>query len=369
MSCLKDTARSFAKMISISIFVIGPTHLEVSDLAEDFHISEATLDWLLQPENPSVRLNTLRFLLDRSKHDSDVLQAAGTINASLPVKTILELQEPDGHWAPEKSFYTGKYKSTVWTLLVLAELGADARDERIQAACEFILENAQHHTSGGFSQQGGRNGGQASDVIPCLTGNMLWVLVRFGFLDDPRVQSAIDWIIRYQRFDDGEGKAPSGWPYDNWEICWGRHTCHMGVVKTLKALAEIPEEKRSKTIRQTIERAAEFMLIHHVFKRSHNLARVSKPGWEKFGFPLMYQTDVLEILNLLLDLGYRDPRMAEAVELVRAKQYEDGRWKLENCYSTLVPIETKGKASKWITMNALRSLRRGYAISEPAESV
>jgi hypothetical protein len=346
----------------------NPIQLEVLVLAEGFDLSDATLEWLLEPDNPSVRLNTLRCLLDRPQQDRDVVRSAAAINVSPPVKTILELQEPGGHWAPQKSFYTGKYKSTVWTLLVLAELGADARDERIQAACEFILENAQHCASGGFSQQGGLNGGQAIDVIPCLTGNMLWVLVRFGYLDDPRVQSAIDWIVRYQRFDDGEAEAPSGWPYDNWEICWGRHTCHMGVVKTLKAFSEIPPKKRSKAIRQTMERAAEFMLIHHIFKRSHNLSRVSKPAWKKFGFPLMYQTDVLEILNLLLDLGYRDPRMAEAVELVREKQCEDGRWKLENCYSTLLPIEQKGEASKWVTMNALRSLRRGHAISEFAGS-
>ncbi len=350
----------------ISKLVKSPTQLEVAILAEEFSLSETTLEWLLEPENPSVRMNTLRFLLDQPEHDQDVRQAAEAINTSLPVKTILEHQESGGHWAPEKSFYTGKYKSTVWTLLVLAELDADAHDERIQSGCQFILENAQHRESGAFSQRGGRNGGQASGVIPCLTGNMLWVLVRFGFLDDPRVQSAIDWIVQYQRFDDGDGKAPSGWPYDNWEICWGRHTCHMGVVKTLKALAAIPEEKRSKDVRQTIGQAAEFILMHHVFKRSHNLARVSKPGWKKFGFPLMYQTDVLEILNLLLDLGYRDARMEEAVELVQTKQCKDGRWKLENCYNTLVPIETKGKASKWITMNALRSLKRGYAISKLA---
>lgn len=80
----------------------------------------------------------------------------------------------------------------------------------------------------------------------------------------------------------------------------------MGVVKTLKAFAGFPKEKRSKAIRQTIGRAAEFMLIHHIFKRSHNLARVSKPGWKKFGFPLMYQTDVLEILNLQLDIETRE---------------------------------------------------------------
>ena len=116
-----------------------------------------------------------------------------------------------------------------------------------------------------------------------------------------------------------------------------------------------------------LERAAEFMLIHHIFKRSHNLVRVSIPGWKKFGFPRMYQTYVLEILNLLLDLGCRDPRMAEAVEVVREKQCGDDRWKLENCYSTLLLIEKNGEASKWIAINALRSLRRGHAISGLAD--
>lgn len=57
----------------------------------------------------------------------------------------------------------------------------------------------------------------------------------------------------------------------------------------------------------------------------------------------MYQTYVLEILNLLLDLGRRDPRMAEAVEVVREKQCGDDRWKLENCYSTLLLIEKTEK--------------------------
>ncbi len=38
------------------------------------------------------------------------------------------------------------------------------------------------------------------------------------------------------------------------ERCWGRHTCHMGVVK---ALAEIPADKKSPQVRETIEKGAE----------------------------------------------------------------------------------------------------------------
>ena len=36
------------------------------------------------------------------------------------------------------------------------------------------------------------------------------------------------------------------------------------------------------------------MLLHHIYRRSHDTAKTSKPGWLKFGFPLMYQTEALE---------------------------------------------------------------------------
>jgi hypothetical protein len=134
----------------------------------------------------------------------------------------------------------------------------------------------------------------------------------------------------------------------------------MGAVKTLKALAEIPAGKRSREVNETIKNGVEYMLIHHIHKRSHDLTRVSKPGWLRFGFPLMYQTDALEILGILTRLGYKDERMKEAVNLVIAKQDRQGRWKLENTYNDRfhMSIEQKGRQSKWITFKALETLRR-----------
>lgn len=106
----------------------------------------------------------------------------------------------------------------------------------------------------------------------------------------------------------------------------------------------------------------EYLLIHHIYKRSHDLSRISKPDWVRFGFPLMYQTDVLEILGILTKLGYRDKRMQEAIDLVTSKQDEEGRWKLENTFNGRFQtnIEQKGKSSKWITLNALKVLKRYY---------
>jgi hypothetical protein len=73
----------------------------------------------------------------------------------------------------------------------------------------------------------------------------------------------------------------------------------------------------------------------------------------------MYQTDIVEILNILLKLECRDKRMQEAVDIVVSKQNERGKWILENTYNGRFQtnIEQKGKPSKWITLNALRVLK------------
>ena len=75
----------------------------------------------------------------------------------------------------------------------------------------------------------------------------------------------------------------------------------------------------------------------------------------------MYQTDALEILDILTGLEIRDSRMEEAVRAVIEKQDNTGRWKLENSYNSdrlLIPFGQKDEQSKWITLRAMRVLKR-----------
>jgi hypothetical protein len=325
-------------------------------------VADAT-DWLLEEDNPSVRYFTLTELLGKPQTDVQTLKARAAIMKVGLVPKILSKQNLDGSWETPTAFYTAKYKGTSWQLLILAELGADREDFRVRSACEFILGSSQHKESHGFSiaRAEKTGGGRQSGVITCLTGNMVYSLIRLGYLDDPRVQAGIDWINTYQRFDDGDG-ARRGWPYDKYVMCFGKHSCHMGAAKALKALAEIPANKRDGKTCSTIEIGAQYFLKHHIYKRSHNLSRVSKPSWLHFGFPLMYQTDVLEVLGVLAKLGYRDERMQEAVDLVISKLDAQGRWKLESTFNGRFQtnIERKGEPSKWITLNALKALKRYY---------
>ena len=321
--------------------------------------------WLLEEDNPSVRYIALTDICGRPENHPEVRATKNRIMQTGIVPKILAGQDPEGFWVNPESFYVRtKYRGTVWQLIILAELKADPQDPRLQKACDFILEWSQDRQSGGFSYRGTKqNGGQQNGVIPCLTGNMVWSLIRLRRLEDPRVQDGIHWITTYQRYDDGIVKAPKGWPYEKFEQCWGHHTCHLGVVKALKACAEIPARSRDIEVQRFIQDGAEHLLKHHLYKRSHDLKKTAKPKWKRLGFPHMWDTDALEMADILLRLGYRDPRMQEAIDLIQSKQDEKGHWLLEETWNGRfqVNIEHKGKPSKWVTLLALRVLKAYYA--------
>jgi hypothetical protein len=68
---------------------------------------------------------------------------------------------------------------------------------------------------------------------------------------------------------------------------------------------------------------------------------------------------VLRALDYFRERGAeKDPRMAEAVEVVRSKRQPDGRWLLDRVHPGRVhfDIERAGEPSRWNTLRALRVL-------------
>ena len=164
------------------------------------------VDWLLDGE-PAVELATRVRLLGEDAASPLCADLRRRLMVEGTVPAILAAQGPDGHWGERDRFYTAKYTGTVWSLLILAEFGADGSDPRIRAAIEAILADSRHPASGAFGMSRSRRdgGGTGASVIPCLTGNMAFALVRLGQADDPRVRATIDWITTYLRFADGDG--------------------------------------------------------------------------------------------------------------------------------------------------------------------
>ncbi len=293
--------------------------------SSSFSIDSCVLEWLLEDSVPSVRYNTMRYLLGRPKEAPELKSVKKAMLETGIVPTILESMCKEEYTETFPRFYRDKYKGLSWQLLILAELGAES-SAQIKEHCEYMFENSQEREGGGFSMDTSvkYGGGMKSSVIPCLTGNMIFALARLGYYGDKRVLKAAQWLAENQRYDDGDG-TPEKLP-----ACWGNHSCYMGAVKALKGFAEIPPQVRTASVNKSIEQGAEFLLKHHVYKQSHDLSKAMKPGWAKFSFPLMYQTDALEMLLILSKLGVRDERIKDALNLIASKQDEKGMWTAQN---------------------------------------
>lgn len=325
------------------------------------------IHWLLEqdPHNPSVRYFALRDLLELPESDPEVLEAHAAIMRSGPVPAILAAQKPSGEWVKAGSGYSPKYRATVWSLLILAELGADPQDARIRKSCQYQLDHGLAG-NGAFSAYQGLT---PSGAIHCLNGNLLFALQRLGFGDDPRVQTVSEWIALAIL---GEGPIrfySSGTSGPNFAcgINLGQ-PCGWGANKAIRGLLEIPKEGRSPLIERALQAGADFLLSRDPAVADYPYTQRVSSTWFKLGFPLSYWSDVLETVSNLVDLGYgADPRLQPALEWILAKQDDQGRWKLGNSLNgkMWVDIETRGKPSKWITLRALRVLKK-VGIFEPA---
>ena len=195
----------------------------------------------------------------------------------------------------------------------------------------------------------------------CLTGNMGAALIRIGYADDPRVMKALSWLVKIQNRD-------GGWLCPYWRAhVKDTHGCFYGTICPMEAFSETPRENLTKEMNQAIERGAEFLLMHHLFKTDHHNYKVINQSWLKLSFPWFYGYNILRGLDVLTKLGYvEDERLSDALEILLEKRLPDGRWILESAPTGRMQanIETVGKPSKWISLIALRVLKRLHKLDK-----
>ena len=137
--------------------------------------------------------------------------------------------------------------------------------------------------------------------------------------------------------------------------------CAWGAVRVLWALNRVPAAGRTPAVETAVEACTDFLLSYDVARADYPHYERTSPNWFKFGYPLGYVTDVLLNLEALIEAGYGgDPRLDEATEFVLSKQDEQGRWKMEYSYNGKMwaDVEKRGKPSKWVTLRAVRVVRR-----------
>lgn len=141
-------------------------------MLEHRQLREDRLAWLLDPDSPGVRYLALRDLLKRPADDPELGAARQAAHREGPIATILAEMNPAGYWVEPGPGYNLKYRSTVWSLILLAELGAImSEDERIACACSYLLAHAL--TAGGQFTASGAPSGTADCLRATCAGRCL----------------------------------------------------------------------------------------------------------------------------------------------------------------------------------------------------
>ncbi len=340
--------------------------------------SDSTLQWLLGADNPPVRYLTLVHLLGRDPESAEVEDAKSHVMDYEATREILS--HGAEFWSPKGDTFSRsyhKYRGRFWQMIFLSQFLADGHDPRIAPGVESILKARD------FVDRRG---------MQCLTANILCAAMRLGFASHPIVADEVEALAR--RIVENGGIACEAMGYSLLEHCY------MCIPKLIFCFAEIPEGKRSTSVKASIELLAGKLIEHqiYIYVSSHRKAwqgilaeapkkadlpkgetvkawiadrkrcfleengygtHEPKAGWLKFGFPLNYNSDVLEAL---LALAQVKTPMSSALEdplrVVRSKRSEQGTWTLENSLNGKMwaDVEEKGKPSKWLTLTALRVL-------------
>jgi hypothetical protein len=137
--------------------------------------------------------------------------------------------------------------------------------------------------------------------------------------------------------------------------------CAWGGVKVMLAFSKLPKHRRTPLIDHAIKEGVDFLLSKDPAEADYPSGYSAKPSgnWWKFGFPVFYITDILQIAEALVGLGYgNDPRLVNATKLIRGKQDNRGRWLMEYDYTGKIWVDfgKKKQPNKWVTLRALRVL-------------
>ena len=106
-------------------------------------INDDSVSWLLEHNSPGVRYLALRDLLELSSDDNELLAAKELAHREDPIAIILNEMNESGYWVKAGPGNNPQYRSTVWAIIMLGQLGASVQmDKRIERACYYLLDNA-----------------------------------------------------------------------------------------------------------------------------------------------------------------------------------------------------------------------------------
>jgi hypothetical protein len=300
---------------------------------------DSVIDWLLAGD-PAIRWQVMRDLMD-APVDEWTRERRRTLEQGW-VADLLARQGADGEWTK------GRWTESPWTLLLLVGCGIPEDHPSGRRSVERML--------GRFMPPGGEvdEAFLLKRLDLCHIG--FWVGLGAHFLGaDPRVGAWGKAIIGAQ-LDDG------GW---NCRVRTRPATSHGSFHTTFNVLEglRIAAERgavEERSFRDAEARAVEFMLAHRLY-RSDKTGEIIAERFLDLTYPWHWHYTILRGLDYLrLTAAVEDERLEDAIQLLRDRRKQNGRWPSQKRIPGKVffDMEKPGGDSRWNTLRALRVLRR-----------
>lgn len=309
-------------------------------------ISTQLSDWLLDSD-PALRWQVERDLLGAEEASWQATRAK-VAHEGFGAE-LLSHQDPDGQWAGGAFFPSDftfdddraqPWTATTWALKDLREWGLPASAlegtaERLRAA-RWEYEDLPYWDG---------------EVDVCINS---WTLSN-GLWLDADVDGLVDWFLDHQLLDGG------------WNCEWVEGSEVSSFHSTLNALIALLDYQKHTGDGPRVQRARaggeEYLLSRNLFRRRGTGEPFDERALALF-HPTRWFYGILPALDYFreatsIDGTEPDPRMSEAVESIRSRRSEDGRWEQEHrldgdvWFHTDVPA---GEPSKWVTLQAQRVL-------------
>ena len=298
--------------------------------------------WLLNASSPSIRYLCLADLIGYPAGEPRLVQARREIMTGGAVEAILDHQSRDGSWEGERSYYTPKYFSSHWSMLLLTELCVDGNDVRFQAGARHMLDATEKELQKNLDAHG--------HGWACFYGNLLRYVLHAGMEEDARTAKVIHFLC-HDLLDSN---------------CWcvhnGETPCAWGVARAIWGLAAIPGGRQSPEVTGAIKSGIKFLLDSFQLVKAdyptHQKGEVS-PIWFKLNFPLFYQSDILFVLRVLDEFSLLDhPGAQAALDWLEQKRGADGRWTGSSPFRqrTWRELGNREETERWVSLQASRIL-------------
>jgi hypothetical protein len=310
----------------------------------------SVVDWLLDAD-PAIRWQVLRDLADAPV--DRVAAERARIHTEGWGARLLALRGQDGQWAGGALFpaRVGEgaqawstpgqpWTASAYSLVLLQDFGVDPRCHTVRRAVAQVGAHCRWEHAGQPFFSG--------EVEPCVNG----LTVALGAYFEQDVDGVVARLL-------GEQLADGGWncEAENGSVRSSFHT----TIRVLEGL--LAHERATGGSRESVaarRRGEEYLLERRLFRRKSTGAVVN-PAWLHFSFPTRWHYDVLRGLDYFRAAGDPpDPRVHEAIALLRSRRQPDGTWLQENTHPGAVHFALEdgdGQPSRWNTLRALRVLR------------